>query len=180
MVQHPLRLSPLPAEEWDDEVRQATSPLLPASRANPRDAGNIIGTLARHPALTRAWLTFNAQLLLRSTLSARVREVAVLRAALNSHSEYLWDHHVPLAERAGLTSSEIEDIRAGRGADPVDALVVRAADELEERKTLTDETWSGLGAHFDEQQRMDLVFTIGCYQLLALAVNTFGIEPEDH
>ena len=180
MAEHPLRLTPLPAEEWDDEVRHAMSPLLPASRANPRDAGNVIGTLARHPALTHAFLTFNTQMLLRSTLSTRVREVAVLRAALNSRSDYLWDHHVPLAERAGLTPAEIEDIRAGHAAAPVDALVVRAADELDEDKTLTDETWSELGEHFDEQQRMDLVFTVGCYQLLALAVNTFGIEPEDH
>jgi alkylhydroperoxidase family enzyme len=180
MAEHPLRLSPLPADDWDDEVRHATSPLLPAARANPRDAGNVIGTLARHPALTHAFLTFNTHLLLRSTLSARVREVAVLRAALNSRSEYLWDHHVPLAERAGLTPTEIEDIRTGHAEAPADALVARAADELEERKTLTDETWSALGAHFDEQERMDLVFTVGCYQLLALAVNTFGIEQEDH
>jgi 4-carboxymuconolactone decarboxylase len=180
VTEHPLRLAPLPAEEWDDEVRQAMGPLLPASRANPRDAGNIIGTLVRHPALTHAFLTFNTQMLLRSTLSARVREVAVLRAALNSRSDYLWDHHVPLAQRAGLTLAEIEDVRAGHAAAPVDALVVRVADELDERKTLTDETWAELGEHFDEQQRMDLVFTVGCYQLLALAVNTFGIEPEDH
>ncbi len=180
MAEHPLRLTPLPAEEWDDEVRHAMSPLLPASRANPRDAGNVIGTLARHPALTHAFLTFNTQMLLRSTLSTRVREVAVLRAALNSRSDYLWDHHVPLAQRAGLTPAEIEGIRAGHAASPVDALVVRAADELDVDKTLTDETWAALGEHFDEQQRMDLVFTVGCYQLLALAVNTFGIEPEDH
>src|ERR1700712_5227499 len=147
MAEHPLRLSPLPAEEWDDEVRHATSPLLPAARANPRDAGNVIGTLARHPALTHAFLTFNTHLLLRSTLSARVREVAVLRASVNSRSDYLWDHHVPLAERAGLTPVEIEDIRTGHAAAPVDALVVRAADELDVDKTLTDETWSDLSAY---------------------------------
>lgn len=178
MADHPLRITPLATEQWDDGVRHAVSPLLPASRANPRDAGNVVATLARHQPLTHAYLTFNAHLLLHSTLSARVREVAVLRAAFNSRSDYLWDHHVPLAQRAGLTLAEIEDIRAGHAEAPVDALVARAADELDEHKTVTDETWSELGAHFDDQQRMDLVFTVGCYQLLALAVNTFGIDPE--
>ena len=29
------------------------------------------------------------------------------------------------------------------------------------------------------EQVLDLIFTVGCYQLLALAVNTLGIQPED-
>ncbi len=32
--------------------------------------------------------------------------------------------------------------------------------------------------HLDEHQRMDLVFTIGCYGALAMAINTFGVEPD--
>jgi alkylhydroperoxidase family enzyme len=173
-------LKPLPAEEWDDGARQALSPLLPASRANPRDAGNILATLVRHQPLAHAYLTFNAYLLLNSTLSARVREVAVLRAALASRSDYLWDHHVPLAERACITSAEIDAIRRGDPTDPVDALVVRAVDELDEHRAITGETWVALGEHLSDAQRLDLLFTVGGYQLLALVVNTLGIEPEDH
>jgi 4-carboxymuconolactone decarboxylase len=172
------RITPLPAEEWDDTAREALSPLLPAARANPRDAGNILATLVRHQSLTHAYLTFNAYLLLNSTLSARVREIAVLRAAVTSRSDYLWDHHVPLAVRAGLCAAEIDEIRLGGPSDPVDRLVVRAVDDLAEHHALTDETWAGLGAHFDDQQRLDLIFTVGGYQLLALVVNTLGIEPE--
>jgi hypothetical protein len=56
--------------------------------------------------------------------------------------------------------------------------VVTAVDELRERDTLTDATWQALSEAFDERQRMDLVFTIGCYDLLAAAVNALGIEPE--
>jgi 4-carboxymuconolactone decarboxylase len=172
------RITPLPAEEWDDAARAALSPLLPAARANPRDAGNILATLVRHQPLTRAYLTFNAYLLLNSTLSARIREVAVLRTALASGSDYLWDHHVPLAERAGLTSAEINQIRLGEPADPVDGLVVRAVDELDGAHVISDETWTALGTHLDDDQRLDLIFTVGGYQLLALVVNTLEIQPE--
>ncbi|PRC47589.1 carboxymuconolactone decarboxylase, partial [Mycobacterium sp. ITM-2017-0098] len=91
------RLEPLPADEWDDQARDAVSPLLPAERANPRDAGNVVSTLVRNPGLTRAYLEFNAHLLLHSSVSARVREVALLRAVHLRGSEYLWDHHVPIA-----------------------------------------------------------------------------------
>jgi 4-carboxymuconolactone decarboxylase len=172
------RITPLPAEEWDDDARRALSPLLPAARANPRDAGNILATLVRHRPLTKAYLTFNAYLLLNSSLSARVREVAVLRTAQASGSDYLWDHHVPLAERAGLTSAEIDAIRAGAPTDPVDGLVVRAVDELDADHAISDETWALLGDHFDDDQRLDLIFTVGGYQLLALVVNTLEIQPE--
>ena len=98
------RLAPLPAEEWDDTVRKALSPLLPAQRANPHDAGNVLGTLVRHPDLARGYLEFNAHLLVNSTLTPRVREVALLRAVQARRSTYLWDHHIPIAQRAGLTS----------------------------------------------------------------------------
>lgn len=174
------RLAPLPAEQWDDGARHALSPLLSATRANPRDAGNILATLVRNQPLTHAYLTFNAYLLLNSTLSARVREVAVLRAALTSRSEYLWDHHVPLAMRAGLTEAEIDEIRRGDPADPADRLVVMVVDELDQHRRITDETWAALSGRFDDDQRLDLIFTIGAYQLLALAVNTLGIQDEDH
>lgn len=174
------RVDPLPAAEWDESVRHALSPLLPASHATPEFAGNIVGTLVRHQPLTHAYLTFNAHLLRESTLSARLREVAVLRASLSSRSAYLWDHHVPLARRAGLGDDEIEGVRLGTPSDPVDAAVVRAVDELAETKTLSDETWQLVNEHLDERQVLDLIFTVGCYQLLAVAVNTLRIQPEGH
>jgi 4-carboxymuconolactone decarboxylase len=40
-------------------------------------------------------------------------------------------------------------------------------------------TWAVLTAHLDERRRMDLVFTIGAYNLMAAAFNTFGVTPED-
>ncbi len=173
------RVTPLPAGAWGEQVRTALSPLLPPERANPRDAGGLLATLARHPALTHAYLVFNAYLLRESTLGARIREVALLRVVHRRHCDYLWVHHVPIAQRAGLTVAEIEAIRRGDVADELDGAVTRAVDELDEASTLSDATWAVLEGHLDERQRMDLVFTIGCYALLAQAVNTFGIEDED-
>lgn len=173
-------MAPLPERDWDDRARNALTVLLPQERANARDAGNVLATLVRHPDLTRAYLRFNAYLLMDSTLSARVREVALLRVVHRRGCDYLWSHHLPIARRAGLTASEIDAIRLGEVPDLLDGLVVRAVDELDEGSSLSDATWAELGRHLDDRQRMDLVFTIGGYGLLAMAVNTFGIQPEDH
>ena len=178
-AQHRPRLAPLPDEEWDDRARAALTALLPPERANARDAGNVLATMVRHPDLTRAYLKFNAYLLIDSTLSAWVREVALLRIVHRRDCSYLWSHHVPIAQRAGLTASEIDAIRDGEVTNEQDRVVVRAVDELDICSTISDTTWAELGRHFDDRQRMDLVFTVGCYCSLALAVNTFGIEDED-
>jgi 4-carboxymuconolactone decarboxylase len=176
--QHPLRLTPLPADEWDDRARAALASLIPAPRANPAGAGNVLSTLVRHPALTQAYLPFNAYLLTNSTLSPRLREVALLRVVHRRECDYLWTHHLPIAHRSGLTDDDIDGIGAGKLADEIDQSVLSAVDDLVDRGTISTPVWAGLARHFTDQQRMDLVFTIGGYELLALAVNTFGVEEE--
>ncbi|OBJ02035.1 carboxymuconolactone decarboxylase family protein [Mycobacterium sp. 1465703.0] len=176
--QHPLRLTPLPADEWDERARTALASLIPAERANPVGAGNVLSTMVRHPDLTAAYLPFNAYLLARSTLSPRVREVALLRVVHRSSCDYLWSHHLPIALRAGLTEFEIDDIRSGRCADRTDQVVLQAVDDLTSDNTISQPTWDLLCELFTHQQCMDLTFTIGGYLLLALAVNTFGVQEE--
>ncbi|MGW0249005.1 carboxymuconolactone decarboxylase family protein [Nocardia goodfellowii] len=174
-----MRLSPLPEEQWDDEVRFALAGMLPRKNQNRKDAGNALATLVRHPDLTKAFLNFNIHLLFRSTLPPRLRELAILRIAKRTDCAYEWSHHVQIAqELAGLSEAEVHAAGRGEAEAELDRTVLRAVDELEERSALTDETWDLLTEHLDERQCMDLVFTIGAYRLMAVAFNTFGVEPE--
>jgi 4-carboxymuconolactone decarboxylase len=174
----PVRVPPLPADQWDDAVDHALSGMLPPERRNPEAAGNLLATLVRHPKLTRAFLRFNNHLMYASTLPPRLRELAVLRVAHRTHSEYEWRHHVRMGLEAGLTEENIDGIQRGEAADDLDRAIVHAVDELQDKSVVSDETWAVLSEHLDERQRMDLVFTIGCYGALAMAINTFGVEPD--
>jgi AhpD family alkylhydroperoxidase len=174
-----MRLPPLPADQWDDDVRRSLSVMLPAERQNPRDAGNALATFARHPDLARAFLRFNVHLLFSSTLPPRVRELAILRIAHRRGCAYEWVHHVRLAKQAGLSADEIAAVGRGEPAGEFERAVINAADELDEKSNLSDATWSALCERLDERQRMDLIFTIGCYGLLAMAFNTFGVALEE-
>ena len=174
-----MRLTPLPAEQWDSDVQYALKGMLPRDRQNPEGAGTALSTLVRHPDLAKAYLGFSVHLLFRSTLPARVREVAVLRVAHRRACGYEWAHHVELAKAEGLTDTDIEAIRRGEARDDLDRLVLLATDELEENSNLTDETWAALADHLGERQRMDFVFTVGAYGMLAMGVNTFGVQLED-
>jgi 4-carboxymuconolactone decarboxylase len=173
-----VRVPPLPADEWDDAVDHALSGMLPAERRNPDAAGNLLATLVRHPELTRAFLRFNNHLLFSSTLPPRLRELAVLRVAHVHHSEYEWRHHVRMGKEVGLTDEVIDGLRRGEASNELDQAILHAVDELQEKSVISDATWTALSQDLDERQRMDLVFTIGCYGALAMAINTFGVEPD--
>ena len=174
-----MRLPPLPADQWDEAVEQSLSGMLPPERRNPRDAGTLMSTLVRHPKLARAYLRFGGYLLMASSLPPRIREQAILRVAHRRDCAYEWSHHVDIAKEAGLTDTEIAAAKTGRADDEFDRAVFAAVDELDEKSNVSDQTWATLGERLDERQRMDFVFTVGGYIALAMAINTFGVRPEN-
>jgi alkylhydroperoxidase family enzyme len=175
-----MRLPPLPADQWDDAVDQALAVMLPKERRNPDKASNILTTFVRHPALTKEFLKFNVHLLFRSTLPPRLRELAILRVAHRTQSEYEWGQHVRMGKAEGLTDDDIEGVQRGPAgiADDFDRTLLLGVDELMDSYELSDATWSALGERFDERQRMDFVFTVGCYITVAMALKTFGVQPD--
>ena len=171
-----VRVAPLPADQWDDAVHGALR-MMPEERRNPVDAGNAVATFVNHPDLTRSYLTFSFYLLTRSTLPARLRELAVLRIAHLTECAYEWDEHVRIGKDAGLTDDDIAALVRGEAPDAFDRTVLTAVDELVGSTRISDPTWSALGERMDTRQLMDFVFTIGGYHMLAMALNTFGVEP---
>jgi alkylhydroperoxidase family enzyme len=169
---------PLPADQWDDAVDRALAVMLPKERRTPENASNILGTFVNHPDLTKEFLKFNVHLLFNSTLPPRLRELAILRVAHRTDSKYEWVQHVKMGLREGLTDDDIAGVQRGEAADAFDRTVLAAVDELLATYELSDATWSALGERFDKRQRMDFVFTIGCYVTVSMALKTFGVELE--
>jgi alkylhydroperoxidase family enzyme len=181
------RIPPLPVKEWPREMREALAALTPPEPRypNPTTEGgrpkalNALGTLARHPALTRAFNTFNGHILLATTLSERQRELVVLRVAARRRAEYEWAQHLVQAADAGVSEDEIRRVLEGPDApgwSPLDRAMLRAVDELIADGVIGDATWADLAAELDERQLMDLVFTVGAYETVAMAFRSFGIE----
>ena len=149
------RISPLPPNEWPPEMREAFAALRPPHTTQPalRTEGrpralNALGTLAHHTELARAFNTFNGHILYTSTLSARQRELLVLRVASLRSSEYEWAQHVVLAADVGLTDDEIARIAIGSeapGWPPLDRAMLRAAEELVGEGMVSDADMAGPG-----------------------------------
>ena len=173
MANDPL-LAPLPAADWDDD--------LPVIRGAGGEPLNIFGTLAHHPKLMKRWLVFGNHVLGKSTLPPRDRELLILRSGWRCRAPYEWAQHIVIARTAGVTDEEIERVTEGpdaSGWDPFDALLLRAADELHDDACLTEATYRAVAERYDEQQMLDLVFTVGQYHLVSMALNTFRVERDD-
>jgi 4-carboxymuconolactone decarboxylase len=171
-----VRVAPLPADQWDDAVHAALR-MMPEERRNPVAAGNAVSTFVNHPDLTRSYLTFSFYLLTRSTLAPRLRELAVLRIAHLTSCAYEWDEHVVIGKNTGLTDHDIAALQRGDADDEFDRTILAAVDELAEATRISDATWAALSTRFDKRELMDFVFTVGGYHMLAMALNTFGVQP---
>jgi alkylhydroperoxidase family enzyme len=172
------RLAPLPEAEWTDEVRELLGPMAKNAAGKPL---HIFATLAHHPKLMKRWLVFGNHVLAKSTLSPRDREIAILRIGWLCRAEYEWGQHVLIARTSGVTDEEIERIAAGPDApgwSAGDAALLRAVDELHRDAFVSDATWAALGTRYDVRQLIDLVFAVGQYQLVSMALNTLGVQRD--
>jgi len=167
----------IPAVNDVDELDPEARDLLASTSLGP--AVNIFRTLVNHPKLMKRWLVFANHILFKSTLPARDRELVILRIGWLCRAEYEWGQHVIIGKGAGLTDDEIERITRGPD-DPAweafDATLLRATDELHADAMVSDETWAALSERYSRQQLMDVVFTIGQYALVSMALNSFGVQ----
>lgn len=172
------RIPPVSGGERTDEVERALGPL---AAHDPLE--NVFATFVRHPDLYRRFSKLAGHVLFASTLDARHRELAILRIGWRNGCRYEFAAHQALARTAGLTEEEIgrlcrSDIAAEWSDD--DALVIQAVDQLVESRTISDDTWNRLARTLDQHQMMDLVFTIGTYNLVSWSLNAFQVQIDDH
>ncbi len=142
---------------------------------------NIIRVLMQNPKLARSWSRFAGYILSHQSLPARDREILILRIGWLNQAPYEWEQHVRIGKNAGLTDEEIDRISKGpkAGWDRHDAALLQAADDLYEKSAVSDETWQQLSERYSIEQMMDAVFTIGQYNLVSWALNSFGVPLDD-
>ena len=184
------RIPPLPPGDWPEAMQGALAALRPANPRHPfpapdpnRPKGlNVLGTLAHHPDLTAAFHALTGHVLFATTLTPRQRELLVLRVAHLRDARYEWAQHVVLAADAGISGEEVARVAAGPDApgwDGLEGALLRAVDELVADAEIADATWSVLTEHLDVEQCMDVVFTVGTYEVLAMALKSFGVELDE-
>ena len=177
------RIEPLDMERLDEAQAEVLAPFAdPANKVGGGRVLNIFRTLAHAPKALAAFLGWgNYVLSRRNALPEREREMVILRTGWLCKSGYEFAQHTRIGKACGLTDEDIARIKAGPDAPgwaPLEAAMLRAADELVTDHFVSNETWAAL-AELGDKGRMDLVFTVGQYTQVSMMLNSFGIQLED-
>lgn len=172
------RIRPLNREEIEPSLLELSA----FQRSGQPTPFNIYRTLAYHPAMVRQWLGFADALRFAATLSARDRELLILRTGVNCKCEYEWGQHVPYARSGGVTDEELRAL-----LDPIDQhpwanrdeVLLRAADELHAQSQISDETWARLVDEFDSKGLIEVVMLVGQYHLVSYVLNGFRVQRDE-
>lgn len=184
------RIEPILPPEWNEEIVDAIGAFpggLKFVQNGWEETGeavrgtHMLGSFAHYPELAKAFLTFNNHVAVNSSLSTRDRELLILRTGWLRRCKYEFIMHVILGMRAGLTEDDIERTQMGpkaAGWQPEDADLIRVADELHADACISDASWTRLSERYSRQQIMDMVFLVGCYEIVAMACLSFKVPME--
>lgn len=166
------KISPLSDSEWPDSL------------ADMRDgfAGglNVYRTMARHPALLRAWAPLRQHVVRDNALGDQRSEATILRAGFRLGSSYEWLQHVARARACGMSDARIASFAGETAAmEPEDAVIARAVDELFDDHALSPGTRADLVALVGREGMFDVIATVGFYTVLGCILLTCGTPLDD-
>lgn len=171
------RITPLTESQWNEEQIKVLTPL----KREDGSVLNIIATIGRHPKLVDRFLTFGLYILREQTLPDRDREILILRIGWLCQAKYEFGRHTLDGKRVGLTEEEILRITKGPdepGWSAFDAALVRGVDELYYDAIISEATWKVLSERYNEKQLMDMIFTVGTYNMVSWVLNSLGVQLE--
>ncbi len=116
------RIAPLSPESTDEK----TAATLGGVKRKLGLLPNLITTLAHSPAALNGYLQLSESLG-GGRLTARQRERIAIALAEANACEYCLSAHTAIGKGAGLDAHAIDQARAGRAADPIDAALLALA-----------------------------------------------------
>ena len=118
-------------------------------------------------------------MLAKNSLAQRDRELLILRTGWRCGSQYEFSQHALIALRSDITANEVQRTKyavTDGGWSDHDAALLNAADELHDDAFISDATWKTLASTLNDQQMLDVIFTVGNYHVVSFALNSCGVQ----
>lgn len=143
----------------------------------------LFRSLARNPRVFERM--FAGGLLDKGALSLRQREIVIDRTTARLGCEYEWGVHIAFfAERVAMDAQQVSAIVHGPSdgacwtAD--EQALLAAVDDLVDRRTIADATWTSLAAHFDETQVLETIALVGYYHTISFLCRGLELPIENY
>lgn len=141
---------------------------------------NLHHALANNPAMAPNFYVLANSIHLDTNLSARIKELAILRVTSQLKSDFEFSHHFAGCEKSGIS---VEEARAVRDGDfsrfpEAEKAVLALADSIEQC-AVTDAVWSAAAAHLSETQMLDLVMAVAFYGCASRITLALGVPADE-
>jgi 4-carboxymuconolactone decarboxylase len=182
------RLEPIPVSELSEAQQSLYRGITEGPRAQgPRHFeltnkdGALLGpfnAFLLSPRLGGALQELGSAVRYQSSLSARIREMAILIVAARWNSAFERTSHESVARAVGLTDAVLEEIREGRvpeledGHERACAHLVSAMVDGD----IDDEAWAKWAKAVDRTTVFELTTLVGYYATLALQMRVFRVD----
>ena len=163
-----------------------------AARAAAREAGmpelmaelNIFRAYLHHPALARRLSDLLMDLLWKSSLDVRLRELVIMRIGWATGSEYEWTQHWRIARDLGVPEGDLLAVREWHAHDafgPAERAVLDATDETLADGAVSSATWAACLEHVsdDPQVLLEVVTAIGLWRMVSGVLRSLDVPLED-
>src|SRR5215468_7882452 len=143
----------------------------------------LFRTMAKSPRVFAKM--FAGGLLDKGPLGLRQREIVIDRTTARLGCEYEWGVHIAFfAAKVGFGAAETAATVSG-AADAAcwsaaEQALVALVDDLVDRRTIADATWTALAAHFDEAQILEAIALVGFYHTISFLCRGLELPLESH
>lgn len=175
----PPRFPQLTLEQLNPEQRALADEIVKFSSVGIGGPYNI---LLRSPVLLRRMLDVWNYLRWNTSVPLYLNEFAILIAGRQWRSQVEWYAHVPIALKAGLSQSIIDQLKQQKrpeGMKDDEAIVYDLCTELAARREISDETFERAKRILGEQQVVDLVAVFGIYVMTAMLLSVGEAMPPE-
>lgn len=138
--------------------------------------------IAHHPRLLLGHSMMELALDRSNLVDDRLKELAVMKAALMVGCEFCIDIGSALARESGITEEQLRGLPEYRESDafsPLEKLVIEYAAEMTKTPALIpEELFAALRGHFGEAQMVELTAAIALENFRARSNHAFGIGSQ--
>jgi len=142
---------------------------------------NIFRVLLRRPRFAKGFSDAFGALLAADALDARLRELAIMRIAWQTGSNYEWTQHWAIAQQAGISEEELLGVQGG-GTGSVGELeraVFSAVDVAVTGRAIPGEVLSILRGDLSDDAVLELVAAIASWTMVSTILRSLEIPLED-
>jgi 4-carboxymuconolactone decarboxylase len=170
-----------PAEDAFTEAQRA---LRDAIASGPRGTFRFSGPFAiwlHAPEIGILAQALGAHARYKTTLSPRISEFAILATARAWRAQYEWQAHAPMAEKAGVATKTVADLRAGRypkSAPADERAIYDFVTELYKTRRVSNRTYGRIVKALGTKGAVELVGILGYYALISMTLNVFQAETD--